>query len=286
MIRERSAVWSFVALTAASALILVVGGPEDRFIGWVGVAFFGGIGLVYLALTASDDHGWRRARRLRRARAGRRPAPQLPPRITVGPVPGARRGPVHGDGVGTVLATTGPARFGAALVGCLLFVGLGALMLVGAWTGDAPAAFGLVGAVTVLVFGGFAVGAVVGAVRPGGLALLPEGLLSVQPAGSAFVPWEAVTGLAEVEIGGHPLLAVAVADHPAVRFRGVLGPLRPLQRRLTGGDLVVASIGGLSVAELSQVVQGLLRHPGSRSQLASTDQGLATVRKFAQERAR
>jgi hypothetical protein len=286
MIRDRSAVWSFVALTVGGVLLLVLGGPEDRFIAWVGVVSFGGLGLVYLAITGSDEQGWRRARRLRRARARRRPAPQLPPGITVGPVPGARRVPVPGAGVGTVLATAGQGRLGAALVGCLLFVGIGMLVLVGAWTGNAPAAFVPVGAFAVLVFGGFAVGAVIGVVRPGGLALLPEGLLSVQALGSAFVPWEAVDGLQEGEIEGHPHLAVAAADHPAVRFRGLLGPVRPLQRRLTGGDLVVNPAGGLSVSELARAVQGLLRNPGTRSLLASDEHGPATVRRFAQEQVR
>ncbi|GAB3709223.1 hypothetical protein [Nocardiopsis oceani] len=85
------------------------------------------------------------------------------------------------------------------LAASLLFVVLGVLMLlvVGTWepadyrgTRVGPVGLTVAGVLSIAFFGGFAVMFVGTLIRPGGIALLPEGVYLLNPAGRAWVRWD------------------------------------------------------------------------------------------------
>ncbi|MQA98310.1 MAG: hypothetical protein GEV11_28305 [Streptosporangiales bacterium] len=162
-------------MTALSALAVVGGEP----LGYAGLLLFGGGGLFLLYASRSDAR--------RRTRAATDPA------LRHGTVAGAER---HTGAPAGVVCPAGRGAILPVLAGCAAFAAAGGLLLYGA-VAEGRAGLALPGVLALAVFGGFGaltVPRVFG--PPTGILLLPEGIFCRMPAGTAWLPWDTIEGIA------------------------------------------------------------------------------------------
>lgn len=226
----------FGCMTALSAFAGVTGQP----LGFIGVLFFGGGGAVYFYL---DNPG----------RAG-----DARVRAHHGTLPGADR---HtSQPVGVVF----PAERGRQVVtaiGAAIFVVTGvAFVVYGGVLGL------IVGAVCVLVFGFFGVLAFAGSLSGhGGIALLPEGVYCRMPAGTAWLPWEAIGSVRVLRSQGQASVALRADPPGAIALTGPNRWLRGFNRRRFKMDVAYPGPGA---PELCAAIQRYAKDPGARSRRA------------------
>ncbi len=263
-------VWApFIVFVLIGGLLLAVDEMGARIVGAVILLLFGGAGLAFFALT-----------RPHRVLTDR----QLRDRIEEGPVrgaagvakdprePGVKLLASRAAFFPVVLGSVGFAVASLAMILRPILVGLGA----------AGIQFLIVGVTGFLFFGTTAVLAVRGLLRRSGLALLPQGLLSIQPTGRAFVPWDDLEAISEISQQGpgqvqhylvlefaEPGTDGAADTGSRVRITGLLAKLRRLQRALYGFDVSIGQRLPLSNREVVQLVGGLAQDPALRSRLRS-----------------
>jgi hypothetical protein len=241
----------FGGLTVLCAFVASYGQP----IGFIGVLFFGGGGAVYLYL---EHHG--------RARSGRGPGDA---RVCAyhGTLPGAGRHTSHPVGV-VFPAERGPVV--AATVGSAVFVLVGAAFVVyGGVEGR------IIGAACVLVFGFFGLFGLAGSLsRHRGVALLPEGVYCRMPAGTAWLPWEAIGRVWVVRIQTQASVALRADPPGAITLTGPNIWLRGINRRWFSMDVAYPARNS---RELCAAIRRYARDSGARSRLVDPAE-VATAR--------
>lgn len=216
---RRSEVVLFSAMTALSGLAAAAGEP----VGFIGLLFFGGGGIVYWYLRREPrpPAGWPYHGRL----------------------PGAEW--YTGDHPVGVVFPGDRKTMVAAAIGSAIFVLTGVAFIVGALsTRSGGRVTLLVGIVTVAVFGAFLLLAGLGAVRAGGIALLREGIYCRLPLGTAWLPWDSLLHVSVVGHYGNSLVRLRARSPEEVTLTGLNRLLHGRQRRRYKMDIGYTVRGG------------------------------------------
>lgn len=219
-----------IALTTIGAVMLFVGQGRDRVWGLACLLFFGFGGLAYFLLPALT-------------RRGR----------------GVERREIEHNGVlqPAIVFVQSRAKIRVAVVGCVAFALAGVLLI---FVGEK-----LIGWITAVVFGAFAA---VGATRAFGgpmyVALLRDGILH-RAAGTAFVPWEAITEVAVMEINDAKFVGVR-ADPTAIEASTAIQLGIMAGRGIAGVEM---SYSGLVATEeeLCGAIEHFLNDPDARARV-------------------
>ena len=170
------------------------------------------------------------------------------------------------------------------LAGSLLFVVLGAVMLtvVATWepadyrgTRGGPVGFTVAGVLSIVFFGGLTVRAVGTLVRPGGIALLPEGVYLRTPGGRAWVRWDDLHRVFLSSQGGFgPYVGLQARSPEAITLTGLNRWAHGINRRRYRMDVGYSAgrLGG-DDRELVACLEHHLRSPETRPRLADPGYG-------------
>ena len=217
---SRSELAVFAAMTALSGALAVLGAP----IGFVGLLFFGGGGVVYWYLHREPDA---------RQRSGADP----------GTLAGAERHTALAEGE---VFREDRRALAAAAAGAATFVVLGVYLIVASraaleqgerFAGRSPISPLVAGILAVAVFGTFLVFLSLAVLRPGGVALLPEGVYVRQPAGTAWLPWGSIEEVSVVHLLGQPFVGLRGTEGAPIELTGWTRLLRGWHRRRLGIDV-------------------------------------------------
>ena len=221
---------TFIAFTSIGALMLVVGQGRDRIWGLASVLLFGFGALSYFLLPALTRRGQGVERREIEHRGVHQPA---------------------------IVFFQSRAKIRVGVVGCVAFALAGVLLIL---VGQAS-----VGWITAVFFGALAA---VGLTRafggPSYVALLGDGILH-RGAGTAFVPWEAISEVAVMEINDARFVGVR-ADPAAIETSTAV------QLGIMAGHTVAGvemSFSGLVATEeeLCRAIERFLNDPAARARI-------------------
>jgi hypothetical protein len=241
--------------TISGAGMAIFGRGQDRGIGLVAVAFFGG-GLVALLL-------------------------DRPTRLTS---PVVLRSVQFRGAVGTGFLFPTPRRkILLALLGALIFVTVGVAFIALAPRFGPSGLIDAVGAVTIL-FSGFvgATGAIALLRGHAGLILLPQGVGQVGGPFSYIVPWDAV-GSVRVRLAGlglSPSLCLSMVDPRAIQAGRITLWSLPFNRWINGADIALqTALVGVPLERLIPILERYRNAPEVRGEIG-TSAGLATVNRL------
>ena len=215
---------AFIAFTTIGAVMLFVGQGRDRVWGFACVLFFGFGGLAYFLLPALTRRGVGVEQREIEHRGVRQPA---------------------------IVFFQSRAKIRVAVVGCVAFSLAGVLLIL---VDEA-----VIGWITAVFFGAFAA---LGSTRAFGgamyVALLRNGILH-RAAGTAFVPWEAITEVAVMEINDAKFVGVR-ADPAAIDTSTALQLGIMAGRAVAGVEMSFSSLVA-SEEELCRAIEHFLNTP-------------------------
>jgi hypothetical protein len=268
---QRGVLAIMAVFTVIGIAIMSTGEAEELIIGGLVVLFFGGGAIMVLVMS--------------------RPPPRheldvVTDRMEVGTVTGSARLVPRGRRDGVLLLASRRSLL-APFAGAIVFVIVGGVFI---WAAGGPfTPLGLLGTVTVVVFGTFGVANARGILGPSGLAFLPDGVLSIQPTGRAFVPWDALEsfGIRRQLISGltQEYLAITVINGaPKVRMTGLLRLLRSVQRSSFGMDVSLGQRLPISMEETVALVAWFVEHPDERPVLGTARGGHVVAKRIAQGR--
>lgn len=228
---------TFVAFTAIGTVVLVVGEGRDRLWALASVLFFGFGGVAYFLLPALSRRGQGVEQREVEHRGVRQPA---------------------------IVFLQSRAKIRVAVVAGAAFCATGILFVVVGET--------LIGWITALFFGSLAV---VGLPRAFGkpmyVALLREGILH-RATGTAFVPWEAVSAVAVMDVNDTKFVGVR-ADPAAIETSTVLQLGIMAGRAIAGVEMSFSSLVA-SEEELCRTIEHFLNDPAARARIGDSTQSL------------
>jgi hypothetical protein len=246
----------FAAFTVGGALIIAFGEGEERIVGLVTVLFCGGGGTMWYLLT--------------------RPRPQ--------PVPGFRIGNVSYRG-GQQPAFIADYDRGHVLVASVGLLAMAAATGMFVLLPDTDRTSGverlLIAIGGAVLFGGVGLLGLLRASRGSQLALMRDGLLATSPAGTIFVPWNAIATTGEMEVHQTRFLAVHVSDVAAIQMGRLQRLAHIAQRSMMNVDLTFPlRTLAIEPVELHAAMDRYLEHPDLRSRIGMSAE-LASVRQAA-----
>jgi hypothetical protein len=242
---------AFGALVAVCGFLASQGDP----VGWIGLLFFGGGGAVL----------WM---------SRREPRSDAPRRARHGVLAGARRHAAEPRGV---VVRTRRQSLAVGVAGAAIFVIAGIWMIGAAreaiengerFASRSPAGALIAGIVCVLFFGALLIYLLAALVRPGGLALLREGVWCRQPAGSWWLPWDAIAKISVVRFMDQRFVGLRARSADAGAVAGASRWARGWNRRRLGADVTFLSRGTMDADQLRALIQRYLDDPRARDRLA------------------
>ena len=226
---------AFIAFTTIGAVMLFVGQGRDRVWGFACVLFFGFGGLAYFLLPALTRRGVGVEQREIEHRGVRQPA---------------------------IVFFQSRAKIRVAVVGCVAFSLAGVLLIL---VDEA-----VIGWITAVFFGAFAA---LGSTRAFGgamyVALLRNGILH-RAAETAFVPWEAITEVAVMEINDAKFVGVR-ADPAAIDTSTALQLGIMAGRAVAGVEMSFSSLVA-SEEELCRAIEHFLNDAAARARIGDPAQ--------------
>ncbi len=190
-------------------------------------------------------------------------------------------------GAGHLPALVLPAslrRLTLAVVGSVAFVMAGALLIAIAGPERDTA---VVGAVSILVFGLFAIFGLYGIGRDVGRVALTTAGVHGGGRSELFVPWTAITSIEPLTIHRASMIGMAIVDAPDVRIPRRLAVGRSLNRQMYGVDVAV---GGPTDRERAELIAALLAYyaedPARRHEIGRALSSIDALTRHAEAGAR
>jgi hypothetical protein len=243
-------VLAFGSLTAGCVFLAIRGEP----FGWWGLLVFGGGGAVYWLSTRAST-------------------PSVGAAARHGLLSGAES---HTSAPRGVVFRTHRSALAVGAAGAAIFVATGwwligasrAAIRAGERVGSRSPELGLVvGAACVLFFGALLLYLVAALVRPGGLALLREGVWCRQPGGSWWLPWDEISKVSVVGVMGQRFVGLRARSAGAVKAAGVSGWTRGWNRGRLKIDVTFLPRGTVSADRAVEAIQRYLDDPEARERL-------------------
>ncbi|HYI67295.1 MAG TPA: STM3941 family protein [Candidatus Limnocylindrales bacterium] len=145
---------------------------------------------------------------------------------------------------------------------------IGIFMIVAGDTGQK-----VIGAISLLFFGGGAVVLASQVRRPGRWALTRHGLYGESRFASAFAPWEAIVGIGRVHLTNTEMLAVEVGDPAQITTSRGLGWLKGINRSMGYPDLAIpTSLLGSRTEALERGIAFYVAEPEARERIGTASE--------------
>ena len=145
---------------------------------------------------------------------------------------------------------------------------IGIFMIVAGDTGQK-----VIGAISLLFFGGGAVVLASQVRQPGRWALTRRGLYGESRFASAFAPWEAIVGVGRVHLTNTEMLAVEVSDPAQITTSRGIGWLKGINRSMGYPDLAIpTSLLGSRTEALERGIAFYVAEPEARERIGSASE--------------